>query len=198
MPSVQRPQIQAQTEGTLKRLGVKTNDGVTHQELHKLDTNKDKKLSDHELSNVDQKDKAHIQKAFAKGSANTSVAFDESYRTSAGGTAVKHGAGLVVENAAHVAGHGTKLAGRAVPGLGAAVNGYFAYQNVSHAVDAGKRGNVGSAALYSLAGALDGTSAVINGAGAITGVGSLISVPVNLGLGVVSSGLSIGAAYLDD
>lgn len=198
MPSIKPAPIQPQTEGAFKKLGVNTSDGISHQELKVLDKNKDNKLSEPELEGVDKQDKAQIEKTFAQGSASTAIALESSSRSSTGATAVKHGAGFVVENAAHIAGHGTKLAGRAVPGLGAAVNGYFAYQNISHAVDASKRGNAGAAILYSLAGSIDGTAAVVNAAGAATGIGTVLSVPANVVLGVVSGGMAIGAAYLDD
>lgn len=198
MPSIKPVQIQPQTEGVLKQLGVKTGDGISHQELRSLDTNKDNKLANNELAGIDPKDKAHIRKQFAQGSASTAVALESSKRTSGDETVVKHVTGLGVETSLHIAGHGTKLAGRAVPGMGAAINGYFAYQNISHAVDASKRGNAGAAILYSLAGSIDGTAAVVNAAGAATGIGTVLSVPANVVLGVVSGGMAIGAAYLDD
>jgi hypothetical protein len=105
---------------------------------------------------------------------------------------VAHGAG---EAAAHGLG---RIASVAAPGLGAAAAGYLAYKGVEHSIEAGKKGHVGASLAFALAATVDGTTAVVNGAGAISGAGTLISTPVSIGLGVVATGLSALGAYLDD
>ncbi len=114
----------------------------------------------------------------------------------AGVRAAEHAAGAAIS---HGAAYGVgRIASVAAPGLGAAAAGYLAYKGVEHSIEAGKRGNVGASIAFALAATVDGTTAVVNGAGAITGAGTLISTPVSIGLGVVATGLSALGAYLDN
>lgn len=110
--------------------------------------------------------------------------------------AAEHATGEVV---AHGAAHfGARMASVAAPGVGAAAAGYLAYKSIDHAIDAGKKGNVGASLSYSLAGVVDATTAVVNAAGAVSGAGVVISTPVSLALGAVATGFAALGAYLDD
>lgn len=114
----------------------------------------------------------------------------------AGVRAAEHAAGAAIS---HGAAYGVgRIASVAAPGLGAAAAGYLAYKGVEHSIEAGKRGNTGAAIAFALAATVDGTTAIVNGAGAVTGAGTLISTPVSIGLGVVATGLSALGAYLDN
>jgi len=121
----------------------------------------------------------------------------------AGTRAVQHAAGHAVGEAlAHGAGHavgtGGRILARAVPGFGACVAGYLAYKSADHAIEAGKKGNVGAAVSYGAAATVDGVLAGINAVGAATGVGIVISTPVSLVLAGVATGLASFGAWLDD
>lgn len=110
--------------------------------------------------------------------------------------AVEHGAGeALAHGAAHVGG---RLAAVAAPGVGAVAAGYLAVQGVKHSMHAAEKGHTGAAICFALAATVDGTTAVVNGAGAVSGAGVVISTPVSIGLGVVATGLSALGAWLDD
>lgn len=110
--------------------------------------------------------------------------------------AAEHGAGEVVAHgAAHIGG---RIAAVAAPGVGAVAAGYLAYKGVEHSVHAAQKGHVGASLAFALAATVDGTTAAVNGAGAVSGAGVVISTPVSLILGAAATGLSALGAWLDD
>lgn len=112
-------------------------------------------------------------------------------------------AGRVATNAAghaagEVAAHGLGRVGSVVaPGIGAVAAGYLAYQSFDHAIDAADKGHTGAAISYSVAGTIDAATAAVNGFGAATGAGTLISTPASVVLGVAATGFAALGAYLD-
>lgn len=110
--------------------------------------------------------------------------------------AIEHGTGEVVAHgAAHIGG---RIAAVAAPGVGAVAAGYLAYKGLEHSVHAAQKGHVGASLAFALAATVDGTTAVVNGAGAVSGAGVVISTPVSLVLGAAATGLSALGAYLDN
>lgn len=120
---------------------------------------------------------------------------------------VTHAAGSVVgrvtTNAAghaagEVAAHGLGRVGSVVaPGIGALAAGYLSYQSFKHAGEAAENGHTGAAISYGVAGTIDAATAAVNGFGAATGAGTLISTPASVVLGVAATGFAALGAYLD-
>ena len=113
----------------------------------------------------------------------------------AGERAAEHAAGEVI-------GHGAgEVLGRigsvAAPGIGAVAAGYLAATGIQHSIHASQRGNTGAALAFALAATVDGTTAAVNAAGAVSGAGTVISTPVSIALGAVATGFSALGAYLD-